>query len=239
MNAILLAGGCGTRLKPITNTIPKCMVSINGKPLIDYWLETLLENPKPLIHKVLINTHHLPEIVREHIHKSKWKRFISLVHEEVLLGTGGTILKNRDFFLNQAFFVAHADNLTKFSLEDFIKAHKNRASKVEITAMTFNTDSPKSCGIIVINKNNLVTSFIEKPNNPKSNLANGAVYIFEPSVITFIASLKKDEIDISRDILPNYVGKMDTFHNETYHRDIGTLESLLLAEQDCRNKVFY
>ncbi|HBK42815.1 MULTISPECIES: nucleotidyltransferase family protein [unclassified Polynucleobacter] len=232
MNALLLAGGFGSRLKPITNTIPKCMVPINGRPLIDYWLEILFEYPENPINRALINTHYLPEIVTTYIQNCKWRSLISISYEERLLGTAGTISKNRDFFEGKSFLVAHADNLSKFNLDSFIHAHAARMPKVEITAMSFITDAPHSCGILEIDENNLITSYTEKPEHPSSNLANGAVYIFEPSVIAFIDSFQKHEVDIGRDILPHYAGKMQAYHNSIYHRDIGTPESLRLARRD-------
>lgn len=208
------------------------MVPINGKPLIDYWLENLFEYPKNPINSVLINTHYLPAEVTTYVQNSKWRSRISISHEARLLGTGGTIVKNKDFFGNKAFFVAHADNLTKFSLDSFIHTHATRMPDVEITAMSFFTETPHTCGILEVDKNNIITSYEEKPERPTSNLANGAVYIFEPSVIAFIDSLQKNEVDIGKDILPSFVRKMQVYHNSIYHRDIGTPESLTLARLD-------
>ena len=136
MRALLLAAGYGTRLKPLTNHLPKCLVPINGKPLIDYWLENLLNNG---IEEILINTHYLSSIVQNYIDLSKWKSFVEVVHEETLLGTGGTILKNKEFFRNETFFVAHADNLSIFDMKEFSNRHLNRPSETEITMMLFET----------------------------------------------------------------------------------------------------
>ena len=94
MRAILLAAGLGTRLRPITDTIPKCLVPINGKPLIDYWLEQLT---KAGIEKFLINTHYLHEQVESYIEQSKFAGMVDLVYEEELLLTGGTVIANKDF----------------------------------------------------------------------------------------------------------------------------------------------
>ena len=109
MRAILLAAGLGTRLRPITNTIPKCLVPINGKPLIDYWLEQLT---KAGIEKFLINTHYLHEQVEAYIERSKFAGMVNLVYEEELLLTGGTVIANKDFIGNEPFMLVHADNLS-------------------------------------------------------------------------------------------------------------------------------
>jgi mannose-1-phosphate guanylyltransferase len=98
--------------------------------------------------------------------------------------------------------------------------------------MTFDTDAPQSCGIVELDSYGVVQAFHEKVANPPGVRANAAVYIFEPSVIDYIYSLNREVCDISIDVLPNFLGKIQTFHNMDYHRDIGTLESLALAERD-------
>lgn len=229
MRALLLAAGLGTRLRPITDHVPKCLVPIHGKPLLGYWLDMLLPNG---VDRVLVNTHYLPEAVREFVAASAWRDSIEMVHEEVLLGTGGTVLRNRDFLGGGPFMVVHADNLTRFDVGAFIRAHADRPDGVDITMMTFDTDVPKSCGIVELDARGVVVRFHEKVAKPPSNHANAAVYIFEPSVIDILASLNKAVIDISTEVLPRYLGRMQAFHNLDYHRDIGTPESLALAERE-------
>jgi mannose-1-phosphate guanylyltransferase len=225
MKALLLAAGLGTRLRPITKTIPKCLVPINEKPLLEYWLENLSAVG---VSEFLINTSYLSEQVEMFVKQSKYKEQITLVHENKLLNTGGTLLKNRDFFDDEAFFFVHADNLSFCDFSAFIKSHKQR--KLPITMMLFQTDTPQSCGIVELDKNRVVQKFHEKVPYPPSNLANGAVYICEPSILAFLEKLHKDEIDFSLDVLPKYMGNINTYLNEIYHRDIGTVESYNLAQ---------
>jgi mannose-1-phosphate guanylyltransferase len=227
MRALLLAAGLGTRLRPITDHVPKCLVPVHGKPLLGYWLDLLLP---AAIERILLNTHYLPERVREFVGTSPWKERISMVHEDVLLGTGGTVLKNRDFFGDSPFLVAHADNLTQFDPAAFIACHHRRPAGVDITMMTFDTDAPQTCGIVEEDLNGVVTAFHEKVANPPGNRANAAVYIFEPVVVDFMAELGREIIDLSTDVIPHYMGRICTFHNRGYHRDIGNPESLRLAE---------
>ncbi len=228
MRALLLAGGLGTRLRPLTDRIPKCLVQIHGKPLLEYWLELLFQNDN--IEKILVNTHYLPQPVRDFVASSPWRDRISLAHEDILLGTGGTVLRNREFFGGRAFMVAHGDNLTRFNPQLFIDRHTNRPPGIEITMMTFETDAPQSCGIVEEDDAGRVVAFHEKVSNPPGNRANGAVYIFEPAVIGFLEKLKKEVIDLSTEVIPHYLGCICTFHNTGYHRDIGSPESLRLAE---------
>ncbi len=229
MRAVLLAAGMGTRLRPITYHIPKCLVPIQGRPLLAYWLDLLLQNG---IERVLINTHYLPHAVREFVTGSCWRNAVDLVHEEVLLGTGGTVLRNRCYVDNAPFIVAHADNLTRFDVRAFIEAHAERRAGVEITMMTFDTDVPHTCGIVEQDERGIVTALHEKSESPPGRRANAAVYIFEPSVIDFLASQKKNKIDLSVEVLPHFLGRMQGFHNSDYHRDIGTPDSLRSAEQE-------
>lgn len=227
MKALLLAAGFGTRLRPITDRIPKCLVPVRGKPLLDYWLDMLLANG---IDHVLINTHYLSEAVQTHVQSHPEREKISLVHETDLLGTAGTVLRNRAWLQNDAFLLAHADNLTRFDVQAFINAHAKRRQGIEITMMTFETDMPESCGIVEWDEKDVVVGFHEKVSNPPSNQANAAVYIIEPSVIEFLVSLNKEIIDFSTEVIPHYISRIQIFRNTDYHRDIGTPESLRLAE---------
>jgi mannose-1-phosphate guanylyltransferase len=229
MRALLLAAGLGTRLRPITNSIPKCLVEINGRPLLDYWIELLNVGG---ITEILINLHYLPEVVRSHIKKSSYPVKITVVHEKILLGTGGTLLKNRKFFKHEPLMLVHADNLSVFNVSAFMQKYANRKKDVEISMMTFNTSEPESCGIVALDDHGIVTAFHEKEKNPPGNLANGAVYILSPVVLDFLASLGKEVIDFSTEVLPYFMGRINTFHNEVYHRDIGTVDSLLNARRE-------
>ncbi len=234
MKALLLSAGLGTRLRPITNTIPKCLVPINGKPLLEYWLENL---SKVGIREFLINTSYLSGQVEEFVLNSQYKDKITLVNENELLNTGGTVLKNKDFFNNQSFMLVHADNLSFCNFKDFINSHKNRPKNCEITMMLFKSDNPSSCGIVELDKENIVKEFYEKVENPPSDLANGAVYICEPNIIKYMESLEKKDIDFSNDVLPQYMGRINTFLNDVYHRDIGNIESYALSQIEIQNVI--
>lgn len=229
IRALLLSAGIGSRLRPITNSIPKCLVDINGRPLLDYWLELLTFSD---VKSILINLHYLPTMVEEFVANSKYPINIKLTRENRLLGTGGTILKNRFFFGQDPVMLIHADNLSIFDVNSFIKAFNLRDKNTDITMMTFYTDLPEACGIVELNKDGKVIDFYEKIENPPSNLANAAVYILAPTVIDFIASLDKEIIDFSTEVLPHFLGRINTYHNEIYHRDIGTQKSLSLAKDE-------
>ena len=227
MRALLLAAGFGTRLRPITDTIPKCLVPINGRPRLDHWLELLAGGG---VTQVLVNLHYLPEVVEAFLAKSTHSLKITTVFEELLLGTAGTVLKNRDYFQQEPVMLIHADNLSLFDVREFIREFNDRESVIDITMMTFNTDAPANCGIVELDENGVVRAFHEKVKNPPGKLANAAVYILAPAVVEFIAGLNKEIIDFSNDVLPSYIGRINTFHNGTYHRDIGNIKSLVAAQ---------
>jgi mannose-1-phosphate guanylyltransferase len=229
LRALLLAAGLGTRLRPLTDHLPKCLVPIHGRPLLDYWLENLLDHG---VEQVLINTHYLAPMVQQYLNQSTWLPNIRIVHEKNLLGTGGTILQNRDFFNDEAFLVAHADNLTLFGFQAFTNQHAVRPTGSEMTMMVFETPDPQSCGIVSLDSHGVVQAFHEKVVNPPGNLANGAVYIFEPSVLEWMAGLGKTQVDISTEVIPHFLGKIFTYNNALYHRDIGKMESWIEANHD-------
>jgi mannose-1-phosphate guanylyltransferase len=223
MRALLLAAGVGSRLLPITATTPKCLVIINRRPLLDYWLELLFGAG---IERVLINTHWLAEQVDAYVKASRWSSRIDLVHEGELLGTGGTVLANRKWFQGRPFILAHADNLTDFDVAGLIAVHRMRPSGHLMTMLGFRTDDPRSCGILELDDRGTVVAFHEKVDDPPGNLANGAVYVFEPEVIDAIAAMGRPTVDLSTEIIPRFVGRILCLETNGYHRDIGTLESL-------------
>jgi mannose-1-phosphate guanylyltransferase len=224
--ALLLAAGLGTRLRPLTEKVPKCLVSVHGRPLLDYWLDLLFDAG---IERILINTHWLAEMVRDHVAGSRWRRRIDLVHEPELLGTAGTLLANRAYFGKAPVLVAHADNLTGFDLEALAHAHRRRPPGCALTMLAFRTDDPGSCGVLELDRDGRVEAFHEKVANPPGSLANAAVYIVEPEVMDFIAGLGKCCVDFSTEIIPAFLGRILAFETPGYHRDIGTLEALRLA----------
>ena len=193
-----------------------------------YWFDLLFSAG---FERVLVNTHYLPEVVRKYVEDSPWVGRVDVVHEDLILGTGGTVLANQAWFEGKTFVVAHADNLTIFDVKAFMDSHIHRPHGCFITMMTFDTDAPQTCGIVEENSG-VVVAFHEKVSNPPSTRANAAVYIFEPEVLAFMASLNKPVIDLSTEVLPQYLGRMCTYHNTKYHRDIGNVESLRLAESE-------
>ncbi len=228
MKALLLAAGMGTRLRPITDSVPKCMVTIMGRPLLDYWLELL--GPVNVFSQILVNTHYLPEAVRQFVSRSLYRDKVCLLHEDALLGTAGTVARHAARLSGSPVFVAHADNLTLFDLAEFVQAYDSRPAGCIGTMMTFETDSPSTCGIVELDVDGIVNGFHEKVEHPPGNLANAAVFIFSPDVLHIIHGMcQRGTTDISKDVIPLLLGRLNTWKNEVYHRDIGNPAALAAA----------
>ncbi|MCX6733047.1 MAG: nucleotidyltransferase family protein [Candidatus Roizmanbacteria bacterium] len=219
MRAILLAAGFGTRLRPLTNSIPKCLVPVKGKPLLEIWLERLV---KAGVGPFLINTHYLPEQVKAYIESSPYRDQVSLFHEHDLLGTAGTLIANLDFFQGEDGLLIHADNYCLADFPAFVQTHLNRPPECLMTMMTFRTDDPAACGIVELNGCGIMVGFHEKAASPPGNLANGAVYILSSELIDMIGKERNGVKDFSTEIMPNLVGKTCVYETAEVFMDIGT-----------------
>lgn len=229
---LLMAAGLGTRLRPLTDTTPKCLIPVGGKPLMDYWLEQFAAIN---LTDILVNTHHLPQQVREHIEQVNGIGFggrklaIREAFEPVLLGSAGTVHANRAWADDAStILIVYADNLSSVDIGQFLRFHDSHADPVSI--MLFKTDVPERCGIVEVDSTMLVTSFVEKPPRPVSNFANAGIYAVRADAFREMADM--NVFDMGTDVLPRYVGRMRGWEWVGYHRDIGTHESLAQAEAD-------
>lgn len=221
MRAILLAAGLGTRLRPLTNSVPKCLMPIKGKPLLEIWLEQLTNSG---VSSILINTHYLAPYVDSFIKRSPYRDSVTLVNEEKLLGTAGTLMANLNFFEDEGGLLIHADNYCLANFEEFIRKHANRPKKCLMTMMTFRTNAPSTCGIVELDGNEIVIGFHEKVKNPPGNLANGAIYALSSEMVESIK--KQDNLkDFSEEIIPSYLGRIYSYETHEALIDIGTYES--------------
>ncbi|OSO97098.1 nucleotidyl transferase [Cylindrospermopsis raciborskii CENA303] len=222
MRAILLAAGYGTRLRPLTNTIPKCLVPIKGRPLLGIWLEQLTQVG---IGPFLVNTHYLSEQVQGFVSNSPYRDQVKLVHEPTLLGTAGTLMANLDFFQGKDGMLIHADNYCLANFQEFAEAHRKRPAECVMTMMTFRSDQPSKCGIVDIDENCVVTGFYEKVSSPPGNLANGAVYILSAAMLRELSLEFSTVKDFSNEVLPHFIGRIFTYETLDVFIDIGTPEA--------------
>lgn len=226
MRALMLAAGCGTRLRPLTDSVPKCLVPIHGQALLGIWLERLHQAG---IGPFLVNTHYLSNQVREFMATNSHRDQVTLVHEAVLLGTAGTLVANLDFFAGQDGLLVHADNYCLADFRAFVQAHAQRPPGCVMTMMTFRTDSPQTCGIVELDARGVVVRFHEKVANPPGNLANGAVYLLSAELLQTMAGELRTATDFSTQVLQRLVGHIYTHETQDFFLDIGTPHAYALA----------
>ncbi len=228
--ALLLSAGFGSRLKPFTLTRPKCLTLINGKCVLDYWIESLVSSG---IDKVYVNTHWLSDAVAQHISNSEWVELITILHEPNILGTAGTIRANQNIFGKENLLVAHADNLINFDIVKFIASLEGRPPEAVMSMLCFRSSQPENVGIVVRDSCNIVREFHEKCDRAEyGNIANAAVYILGGDALNFIYNLSEDNKDLSLHVIPKLIGKIHSVDVCGYLKDIGTPADLLQARSD-------
>lgn len=213
-------------MRPLTDKIPKCLVPINGHPLLYYWLKLFERNE---IDEVLINLHHLPDRVFEFLEQYEFDLKVHTVFEQELLGSAGTIRSNFDFVCKEReFLICYADNLTNINLAQMIGFHRSLAPI--LTLGLFHASNPARCGIAELDENHSVVNFIEKPKNPKTSLAGAGIYIASHEIWYYLP--ERYPSDFGYDVLPQLVGKMKGYFIKEYFIDIGTAENYERAKYE-------
>ncbi|MFT7136172.1 MAG: NDP-sugar pyrophosphorylase family protein [Akkermansiaceae bacterium] len=228
VKALLLAGGLGTRLRPLTENTPKCLIPVAGKTMLDYWLDAL---DAADIGHALLNTHHLRDQVKDWIDAANANRDLTVIeaYEPELLGSAGSVTANRTWVEDgDEIVVIYADNLSNIDLGAFVSFHRSHSDPM--TMALFKTPYPEKCGIATLDSDHRVTDFVEKPEYPESDLANAGLYVLDAAAWREIADM--GAFDFGFDVLPAFVGRMRGYTHQGYHRDIGTHESLAQAEAD-------
>ena len=231
VKAVLMAAGLGTRLRPLTDSVPKCLVPVGARPLLDYWFDLFRDAG---IREVLVNTHHLPEQVRNYADAISRAGEFHVVEsfEPVLLGSAGTVHATRSWADDtDTVVIAYADNLSDVDLGAMLRFHAAHGDP--FTMLLFRAEFPERCGIAQVAPDGRVTEFVEKPPEPQGNLANAGVYCVSADAYREMADLRG--FDLGFDVLPRFVGRMRGFVWEGYHRDIGDAASLALAEAAVRD----
>lgn len=224
MKAFLLAAGNGTRLRPLTEEIPKCLVPIQGVPLLEIWLEVCRRSG---INQVLINLHAHADAVRKVLQRGSKGVQVRLVEEPILLGSAGTLLANRDWVANEpSFWVLYADVLTNADLDEMLTFHAGHSGIVTLGA--YKVNDPARCGVVTFDAHQVVRGFEEKPAHPQSNWAFSGLLIARPAMLDAIP--EQAPADLGFDVLPRLVGRMSVYPISNYLLDIGTIETYRLAQ---------
>jgi mannose-1-phosphate guanylyltransferase len=225
MKAFLLAGGHGTRLRPLTDSVPKCLVPIQGRPLLDIWLDLCARSG---ISDVLINLHSHAHPIEQHLQRSGSPVNVCLVHEERLLGSAGTIAANRAWVgSDSAFWIFYSDVLTNTNLRRMSDFHFHHGSSA--TLGLYQVPDPSRCGVAITDDRGVIIDFEEKPQAPRSNWAFSGLMMAGPDFFDLIPS--SIPADIAFHVLPRLLGRMRAYPITDYLLDIGTLPTYREAQR--------
>lgn len=224
--ALLLGAGLGTRLGEVTARIPKCLVPVGGRPIVEHWILELARAGVPTMH---LNTHAHRDQAAAFIDRVNQRGGIHVAefHEPELLGSAGTLTALRRLGdETDEIILIYADNLSEVDLAKMLAFH--RAHSDPVTMLLFRTDAPRECGIATLDEDHRVIAFTEKPEHPVSNLANAGVYIVDAAAFREMADLRA--FDLGFDVLPRFVNRMRGHVLDGVHLDIGTPDRLAAAE---------
>jgi mannose-1-phosphate guanylyltransferase len=230
MQAVVLIGGKGTRLRPITQTVPKSMVPLRNKPYVQYMIDTMKIAG---LNGVIFSMGYLPQPIQRYFAEQNLDGFsLDYVVEKRPLGTAGGI-KNVEEYLDEGPFVAtNGDILTGIDLREVIDAHLVSDALATITLTS--VDDPTAYGLVEVDHRLRVKKFVEKPGSDevRTSLINAGIYVLEREVLHMIP--KGQEVSIERDIFPQLqaMGRLSAFVSSAYWRDIGTPRSYLAASND-------
>lgn len=233
MKALFLAGGMGTRLKPLTDDLPKPMVPMMVKPLME---RNMLKLKDCGVDEIILSTSYKPQKIKEYFGDgAKLGLKIHYVCEDIPLGTGGAIKNTQEFF-DDTFIIFNADILSNINIIDMLKFHKEKRASVTIAVTR--VENPSHYGVIEYNEDLYAESFTEKPkpSEIKSNYINAGIYIFEPDVLKEIPGSKV--VSIERETYPLLLEKgypIAVYKSKEYWMDIGTIEKYRQAHQDILN----
>lgn len=227
--AIVLAGGLGTRLREVVKDVPKPMADINGKPFLEYVLRFL---DKQGLEKVVLSVGYRYEFIIEYFGDRFANIKLDYLIEDEPLGTGGAIKKAIRLIDEDEVFIFNGDTFFKIDLFKFYEFHLRKKSRLSIALKMMNkTDR---YGIVKIDKNNRITAFLEK-NEKQDGLINGGIYLMNKEF--FLSFNLPDKFSFERDFLERYYKDYELygFPSESYFIDIGVPEDYDKAKYDLKD----
>ncbi|MEG1835624.1 MAG: sugar phosphate nucleotidyltransferase [Oscillospiraceae bacterium] len=202
MKAVIMAGGNGERLRPITSTLPKPMAKLLGKPILQYILELLSAN---CVDEATLTLKYMPEIVCNYLRERNFGKLkINAVIEENFLGTAGSV-KNAAKDFTEPFIVMSGDAMCDFDLKKACEFHKTKGA--DLTILCSKVSDPREYGLVNFESSGKVTSFTEKPSwaGATSNYANTGIYIINPDILSLIPD--NEFFDFSKNLFPLMMSK--------------------------------
>jgi mannose-1-phosphate guanylyltransferase len=223
MKAFLLAAGHGTRLRPYTDITPKCLLPVCGVPMLEIWFAL---SRRFGISDMLVNTHAHALEVKEFVRGWRDGVRVTVVEEPELHGSAGTLQVNRDWIQGEdKFWVFYADVLTNLNLKAMLDSH---ASGSAATLGLYSVPDPQRCGIATLAADGTIVEFVEKPTQPKGNLAFAGLMLATPQLLDAIP--RRSEADIAFDVIPRLLGRIRGYQIPEFVMDIGTIENYHLAQ---------
>ncbi len=237
MRAVLMAGGSGTRLRPLTSDLPKPMVPILNRPIAEHIINLLKRNH---ITEIVATLHYLPDVLRDYFQDGSdfGVQMTYAVEEDQPLGTAGCV-KNIAELLDETFLVISGDSITDFDLQAAIEFHKQKKSKA--TLILTRVPNPIEFGVVITDDENRIRRFLEKPSTSEifSDTVNTGTYILEPEVLEYLPT--NTESDFSKDLFPLLLEKDEPMYGyiaQGYWCDVGHLDAYRQAQYDgLHNKV--
>lgn len=224
MKAFLLAGGHGTRLRPLTDSVPKCLLPIRGRPLLDIWLELCARSG---ITEVLINLHAHAQSIEQHLKRSGSPVNVRVVREDQLLGSAGTVAANRAWVSSDpAFWILYSDVLTNTNLNRMSEFHSRH--RAVATLGLYQVPDPSRCGVAIRDCTGVIVDFDEKPQIPRSNWVFSGLMIADCRLFDVIPPCIP--ADLAFDVLPRLLGEMRGYAIEDFLLDIGTMPNYQNAQ---------
>jgi len=221
MKGMILAAGRGTRMQPLSNEMPKPMIPVLGKPIMEYLIEALARHD---VREIMVNVSYLPEQIENYFRDGRrWNVEIgysfegSLKHDEIhshAMGSAGGIRKIQDFggFFDDTFLVVCGDALIDLDISAAFREHRRKGAIASLITREVAWKDVSSYGVVLADANGRITSFQEKPRREEaaSNLASTGIYIFEPEALDLVPPGK--EFDIGADLFPLLVERKMPFY---------------------------
>jgi mannose-1-phosphate guanylyltransferase len=223
MKAMLLAAGLGTRLRPLTYELPKPMVPILGRPVMEHILRLMARHG---FDDVIANLHYFPDLIRNRFGDgSSYGMRLVYSHEPELMGTAGGVRNVRDHFGGETFLVISGDALTDIDLTALWKTHKEKGGIATLALKR--VDDPSQLGVVIVGDDGRIQGFQEKPDPAEalSDLGNCGIYVFEPEIFDYFP--ERAFVDWAMDVFPRLLEEDVSFfghHFPEYWNDVGSLD---------------
>lgn len=232
IKAMIMAAGVGSRLDPLTKSLPKPLVPVANRPVMDI----LVENLKSIgVKDVVSNTHYLAEKIINRYENINFGVNFKFIKEDTLSGTAGGLKKCQFFFdKDDEFLVLSADGLSNADLQKGIDMHRKSGAIATIGIKEIPHEEVSHFGVVVTDENGYITEFQEKPSleEAKSNFINTGIYVFDYRIFDYIP--ENTFYDFAKNVFPNLLKdhEINTFVIDNYWTDIGTLEQYQQSTQD-------